>query len=58
MDEFVNSMIIVEKPGGSLRICIDPKHLNDQIMREHYKIPTSDDIISSLSNKKVFTVID
>lgn len=56
--EFVNSMIIVEKPNGSLRICIDPKHLNCQILREHYKIPTSDEIMSRLSNKKVFTVVD
>ena len=26
--EWVNPLIIVEKPGGKHRICIDPKHLN------------------------------
>lgn len=56
--EFVNSMIIVEKSDCSLRTCIDPKCLNKQIMREHYKIPTTDDISFRLSQKKIFSVID
>lgn len=56
--EFVNALIIVEKPNGNLRLCIDPKQLNNQIQREHYMIPTSDDISSRLVHKKVFTVID
>ena len=37
--EFVNAMIVVEKSNGDLRICIDPRKLNEQIMREHFAIP-------------------
>ena len=29
--DWVNSMAIVEKPNGSLRICLDPRHLNKAI---------------------------
>lgn len=43
--EFVNAMIIVEKQNGDLRICMDPRQLNDQIMREHFVIPTADILI-------------
>ena len=26
--DWVNSMVVVEKPNGKLRVCIDPQHLN------------------------------
>ena len=26
--EWVNSMVVVEKPSGGLRICLDPRDLN------------------------------
>ncbi len=56
--EWVNSLMITEKPDKSLRICIDPKPLNKFIKREHFMIPTSTDIISKLAGKTIFTVID
>ena len=34
----VNSLVIREKPNGSLRICLDPKDLNKAIKREHHPI--------------------
>ncbi|XP_024883540.1 uncharacterized protein K02A2.6-like, partial [Temnothorax curvispinosus] len=51
-------MQIVEKPDGSLRICLDPKPLNMCIKREHFLIPTAEDIVSQLSGKHIFTVLD
>ena len=42
--DWVNSMAIVEKSDGSLRICLDPKHLNQAIKREYYQLPTIEDI--------------
>lgn len=56
--DWVSSVVIVEKPNGSLRLCIDPIDLNSQIKREHYPIPTSEDILSNLSGKKVYSVLD
>lgn len=50
--------MIVEKPDKSLRLCIDPKPLNKYICREHYSIPTSNDITSQLTGKCIFSVID
>lgn len=31
--DWVNSMVVVEKPNGKLRICLDPKDLNTAIKR-------------------------
>lgn len=47
--EWVNSLVIVEKKNGDLRLCIDPRHLNKSIKREHYKLPTKTDITSTMS---------
>ena len=30
--DWVNSLVVVEKPNGQLRICLDPKHLNRAIV--------------------------
>ena len=56
--DFVNNLVITEKKDGSLRLCLDPKHLNEQIKREHFQIPTFEDIAAKIGGKKVFTVID
>lgn len=56
--DWVSNMQVVEKPNGRLRICLDPKPLNKCIKREHYLIPTQEDLFSRLSGKHVFTVLD
>ena len=53
--DWVSSIVIVEKPGtGKLRICLDPKHLNQAIKREHYQSPTVEEIATQVSGAKVF----
>lgn len=56
--DWVNNLQIVEKPNGKIRICLDPKPLNACIKREHFLIPTIDDMISNLGSKKIFSVLD
>ena len=51
--EWVNSMVVVEKPAGGLRICLDPRDLNKAIQREHYQLPTFDEISSRLNRINV-----
>ena len=56
--DWVNSMAIVEKPNVSLRICLDPRHLNKAIKREHFQLPTIEDITTRMANAKWFTKLD
>ncbi|GFX56316.1 transposon Ty3-I Gag-Pol polyprotein [Trichonephila clavipes] len=56
--DWVQSLVIVEKPNGNLRLCLDPRDLNKVIKREHYQIPCTDDIISRLESEKIFSVVD
>lgn len=55
---FVSNLVIIEKKDGSLRVCLDPKDLNKVLIREHHLIPTIDEIVSKLCNKKCFSVLD
>ena len=56
--EWVNSIVIVEKPDGNLRICLDPKDLSRSVKREHFQLPTSTEITSKLTGAKVFSKLD
>lgn len=55
--DWISSMVIVKKPH-KLRICVDPRDLNQAIKRPHYPIPVIDDILPNLAKAKVFTVLD
>ncbi|CAB4013811.1 Hypothetical predicted protein [Paramuricea clavata] len=57
--DWVNSIAIVENPGTErLRICLDPKHLNEAIRRKHFQLPTVEEIASRISGAKVFSKLD
>ncbi|CAB4024135.1 Hypothetical predicted protein [Paramuricea clavata] len=55
---WVSNMVIVRKPTGKLRICIDPKDLNKATRRGHSPIPTIDEILPDLREARVFSAFD
>ena len=56
--EWLNSFVIVKKPNGSLRICLDPTDLNKDIIRPVCNSQIMDDVIHKLKHPKYFTVFD
>ncbi|KAL4008088.1 hypothetical protein ACER0C_001940 [Sarotherodon galilaeus] len=56
--QWVNPIVTVEKATGRLRVCLDPRDLNTAVMREHYQLPTAEEITSRLAKAKYFTVLD
>ena len=56
--DWVNSLVCVEKPDGSLRLCLDPRDLNKAIKRPHYIHPTTEDILARMSKANRFTKLD
>ena len=56
--DWVNSMVMIEKKNGDVRICIDPKDLNMAITREHFQIPTKEEILGELAGAKYFSKMD
>ena len=56
--DWVSSLLIVEKKNGSLRLCLDPRDLNRAVKREHFVLPTCDDVVTKLHGKSIFSIID
>ena len=47
--KWVNSLVVIEKSNSrKFRICLDPRPLNKAIQREHFQLPTIEDITSRL----------
>ena len=56
--EWVSSMVAAKKKNGDIRICLDPKDLNDVLQRPHHPMKTIDQVISDIPNAKYFTILD
>ena len=54
----MNSLVIVEKSNGQMRLCIDPKDLNKVVKREHFQIPTKEEILGKLGDAKWFSKLE
>lgn len=52
------SMTTNIKKDGSIRVCIDPKRLNNSLKRCAHKIPTVEEINPQLAKAKVFSKLD
>ena len=54
---WVNSMHVVYKPGKT-RMYLDPRDLNQYIMREHYPMPTVEEVAAHMLGTTIFSCID
>ena len=56
--DWVLPLVIVQKPNGDLRLCLDPMDLNEYIRREHYHLPHRSEILSEMADARYFTKMD
>jgi hypothetical protein len=57
-NNWVNSLVCVTKPSGSLRLCLNPKDLNKAIKRPHHSTSTIDEVLSKLNAAHYFSIVD
>ena len=55
---WVSTVVIATKKSGALRICIDPRPLNQAWKRETHQLPILDDLIPELALEKNFSTVD
>ena len=55
---WVSQLLVAKKKNGDLRICIDPKPLNQALKRPHFQLPIIEDVLPDLAEAKVFTKLD
>ena len=56
--DWISSMVVTTKRNGKVRLSIDPKALNNALKRNHYPLPSIEDVLPLLSDAKLFTVLD
>lgn len=49
--------VAARKPNRSIRLCLDPKDLNQAIIQNHYRIPTLEDVLPRLAKAKCFSLL-
>ena len=50
--------MLVSKPDGSLRFCLDYSKLNSKLFKDSYPLLRTDECIDSLANATVFSTLD
>lgn len=55
---WISATVVTLKKNGNVRLCVDPKPLNRALKRNHYPLPTIEDVHPELSNARCFTVLD
>ena len=56
--DWCSQISVQTKKDGKLRVCIDPKFLNEALVRERYPLPIIEDILPEISKAKVFSKVD
>jgi len=56
--EWAFPVVVVPKPHGQFRFCVDYRRLNEMTVRDVYPIPRMNDCLDSLGDASVFSTID
>ena len=56
--KWVSSAVVTAKSNGKVRVCIDPRPLNEALSRSHYPLPVIDDILPGLGKARVVSKAD
>ena len=55
---WVNPVVVVPKPNGEERLCIDMRCANKAIIRGRHPIPTVDEPLHNINGSKIFNKLD
>ncbi|UYV79225.1 K02A2.6-like [Cordylochernes scorpioides] len=51
-------MVVVKKKSGQIRICLDPRKLNEALVGRHFQTPAPAELLHEIPKAKYYTVLD
>ncbi len=56
--DWCSGMVVVPKPNGRVRICVDLTKLNHHVRRERHILPSVDHVLAQIGHAKYFSKLD
>ncbi|UYV62655.1 K02A2.6-like, partial [Cordylochernes scorpioides] len=56
--EWSHPMVVVKKKSGQFRICLDPRKLNQALVRRHFQTPAPSELLHQIPKADFYTVLD
>ena len=56
--EWVSPLVVVLKPDGDIRVCVDMRRANEAIEKERHPIPTIKEVLHHLNGSTLFSELD
>ncbi|XP_069063748.1 retrotransposon-like protein 1 [Pleurodeles waltl] len=56
--QWIAPIVVVTKPSGDIRLCIDLRNLNKEVVEDRFPLPNINEMISTLGDAKVFSTLD
>ncbi|UYV82167.1 K02A2.6-like [Cordylochernes scorpioides] len=56
--EWSHPMVVVKKKSGQIRICLDPRKLNQALVRRHFQTPAPSELLHQIPKADYYTVLD
>lgn len=56
--QYINPLVAVQKTDGKIRICLDARMINAKMEIDHTQLPTIDQVLSAIGQRKIFTKLD
>ena len=55
---WISPVVVVPKPSGEIRLCVDMRQANAAVIRERFPIPTIDEVLNDMNGAKYFSKLD
>jgi Reverse transcriptase (RNA-dependent DNA polymerase) len=58
VSEWASPVVLITKPDGSVRFCVDYRKLNALTIKDSYPLPRMDECLDSLGDATIFSTLD